>query len=117
MVQPAGKKRIGTLPARRPSANGYFGRVAPAQANSRSGLEAGLTGIEAANGITMKFGVHGAEGIRGRFVVGLPLSAVPFHKQTVADSAKQAHQAHGLGPAHPARVVPVGDAQALVPAQ
>jgi hypothetical protein len=64
----------------------------------------------------MMFSVHGAEEIRGGFVAGLFLPGAPFHKQAVADSPKQAHQAHGFGKAHAAQVVPVRDVQALVQA-
>src|SRR5687767_14104860 len=64
-----------------------------------------VAGMEAANGVAMMFGVHGAEKIGGRFVAGLLLSAAPFHKQAVADAPEQAHQAHGLGQAHPAQVL------------
>jgi hypothetical protein len=39
-------------------------------ANSRSGLEAGWTGLKAAHGITMMSGVDGAEELGGRFVAG-----------------------------------------------
>lgn len=75
-----------------------------------------MTGMEAAKGITMMFGVHGAEEVGGGFVVGLLLAAAPFHKQAVAEAAKEAHHAQGFGPAHPARIIPVGDVQALVQA-
>jgi hypothetical protein len=59
-------------------------------ANSRNGLEAWMAGMEATNGITMMFDVHGAEEIGGGFVLGLVLSAAPMPKQTVAEAPKQA---------------------------
>ena len=81
-------------------------------ANSRSGLEAWLAGVEAANRIAMMFGVHGAEKVSGGFVLRLFLPATPVHEQTVAEAAQHAHDAHGLGQAHPALVVEMADVQA-----
>ena len=72
--------------------------------------------MEAANGMAMMFGVHGAEKIGGGFVLWFLLPAAPFHKQTVADSPKHAHQSHRLGQPHSAPVIPVRDVQALVQA-
>ena len=40
-------------------------------ADSRSGLETGLAGMETADDIARMFGVHGAEEIGGGFVVGV----------------------------------------------
>ena len=94
----------------------YYRAMAAPRANSRSDFEAWLTGLEAANGIAMMFGVHGAEEIGGGFVMGFVLAGAPVHEQTVAETAKHSHHAHGLGLAHAALVVEVGDIQSLVQA-
>ena len=85
-----------------------------ATANSRNGLEAWLTGMKATDGVTMMFGVHGAEEIGGGFVLGLFLSAAPMHKQAIAEAPKHPHDAHGLWFANPALVVPMRYVEALV---
>ena len=74
-------------------------------ADSRNGLEAWLAGMEATDGITMMFGVHGAEEIGGSLVLGLVLSAAPMHEQAVAEAPKHSHDAHGLWFADPALIV------------
>jgi hypothetical protein len=83
-------------------------------ANSRSGLKAWLTGMEATDGIAMMFGVHGTEEIGGGFVVGLVLTAAPMHEQAVTEAPKQSHDSHGLWFANPALVVQMRDVQSLV---
>ena len=83
-------------------------------ANSRNGLEAWMAGLEATNGITMMFGVHGAEKIGGGFVLGPFLSATPMHEQTVAEAPKHPHDPHGFWSADAALVVQMRDVQALV---
>src|ERR1017187_8811234 len=87
-----------------------------ARADSRTGMEAWLAGMEAANGIAMMFGVHGAEEVGGGFVLGPSVLAAPMHEQTVAEAPKHSHHPHGLGLAHPALVVQVRHVQALVQA-
>ena len=77
----------------------------PFTANSRNGLEAWLTGMEATNGVTMTLGVHGAEAVGGGFVLGLFLSAAPRHEQAVAEAPKHPHHPHGPWFADPTRVV------------
>jgi hypothetical protein len=64
----------------------------------------------------MMFGIHGGEEIGGGFVVGLFLLAAPVDEQAVAEAAKHADDAHGVGLAHPAEIVEVGDIQALMQA-
>ena len=72
--------------------------------------------MDGADGITMMFGVHGAEKIAGGFVAGLFLPAAPVHEQTVAKAPKHADDAHGMGLAHPAKIVQMGDIQTLMQA-
>jgi hypothetical protein len=87
-----------------------------ATANSRSGFKAWDAGMDGADGITMMFGIHGGEEISGGFVAGLFLLAAPVDEQAVAETAKHADDAHGMGLAHPAEIVEVGDIQALMQA-
>jgi hypothetical protein len=47
---------------------------------------------------------------------GFFLSAAPVDEQAVAEAAKHADDAHGMGLAHPAEIVEVGDIQALMQA-
>jgi hypothetical protein len=91
-----------------------LGRSLLRTANSRNGLEAWLAGMEAADGITMMFGVHGAEKVGGGFVLGLFLSAAPMHEQTVAEAPKHPHHPHGLWFTDPALVVQMRYVQSLV---
>ena len=85
-------------------------------ANSRNGLEAGLAGMEATNGVAMMFGVHGAKEVGGGFVFWSFLLAAPMHAQTVAKAPEQAHDAHGAGMANAALIIQMGDVQSLVQA-
>ena len=78
-------------------------------ANSRSGLEAWPVGVEATDGITMMFGVHGGEEISCGFVFGPFLSATPVHEQTITEAAQHAHDPHGFGQPHAALVVQMTD--------
>jgi hypothetical protein len=83
-------------------------------ANSRSGLEAWLAGVEAANGITMMFGVHGTEKVGGGFVARFLLASAPVHEQTVAESPKYSHHPYGLGFSHTALIIQMRYIQALM---
>ena len=62
----------------------------------------------------MMLGVHGGEKVGGGFVLGFGLSAAPMHEQAVAEAPEHSHHPHGMGQAHPALIVQVGDIQALV---
>jgi hypothetical protein len=73
-----------------------------------------MTGLEAGNGITMMFGVHGGEKVGGSFVLGFSLSAAPMHEETVAEAPKHAHDSHRVWPADPALVVEMRHVQSLV---
>jgi hypothetical protein len=70
--------------------------------------------MEATNGLTMMFGVPGAEEIGGDFELGLDLSVAPMHKQTVAEAPKHPHDPHGFGFAEAALVVQRREVQSLV---
>jgi hypothetical protein len=72
--------------------------------------------MDGTDGITMMFGIHGGEEIGGGFVAGLFLLAAPVDEQAVAEAAKHSDDAHGMGLAHPAEIVEVGDIQALMQA-
>ena len=72
--------------------------------------------MEGTDGITMMFGIHGGEEISRSFVAGVFLPAAPVDEQAVAEAAKHADDAHGMGLAHPAEIVEVGDIQALMQA-
>jgi hypothetical protein len=64
----------------------------------------------------MMFRIHGGEEIGGGFVAGLFLLAAPVDEQAVAEAAKHSDDAHGMGLAHPAEIVEVGNIQALMQA-
>lgn len=70
--------------------------------------------MEATNGITMMFGVHGGEKVSGGFVLGLCLSAAPMHEQTIAEAPEHSDHPHGLWLPDPALVVQMRDVQPLV---
>ena len=63
-------------------------------------MEAGLAGLETAQGIPMKSGVHRTEGIGGGFVAGLLLPAAPVLEQTVAQTPEHPNDSHETGQAH-----------------
>ena len=75
-----------------------------------------MAGLEAADGIAMMFGVHGGKEVGGGFVPGFLLPAAPMHEEAIAEATEHANDPHGLGQAHAALVVAVGDVQALVQA-
>jgi hypothetical protein len=116
-VTPAGLPRQGVdVVARLHQARKVDSRRAKRMANIRSGLEAGVAGMAAADGITMVLGVHGSEKVGGRLVLRFLLPAAPFPEPAVAAAPEQAQAAHPLGSAHPALVVAIGHVQALVQA-
>jgi len=78
------------------------------------GFEGRFTGVKAANGIAMMFGIHGGKKISGGFVLGLGLLAAPMHAETVAEAAEHSDHAHGAGLAHAALIIPMGDIQPQV---
>ena len=78
------------------------------------GLEGRFTGMKAANGIAMMFGIHSGEKISGGFVLGLGLLAAPMHAETVAEAAEHSDHAHGAGLPHAALIIPMGDIQPQV---
>jgi hypothetical protein len=86
------------------------------RANSRSGLEAWLAGMEATDGIAMMFGVHSGEAIGGGFVFGFGLAAAPMQEETITEAAQRAHHAQGPGQAHAALVIQMADVQPQVQA-
>jgi hypothetical protein len=73
-----------------------------------------LTGIKAAEGVAMMFGIHGGEEVGGGFVVWFGLLGAPVHTEAVAKSAEQPHDPHGIRLSDSAQVVQVRDIQALV---
>src|SRR5665213_1373334 len=85
-------------------------------ANSRSGFEAWMFGLEATDGIAMMIGVHVGEKVGGGFVVGFGLLAAPVHEEAVAETTKHANDQHGMGPTDAAEVVVRGDIEALMQA-
>jgi hypothetical protein len=88
----------------------------PATANSRSGFEAWMFGMEATDGIAMMIGVHVGEKVGGGFVVRLGLLAAPVHEQAVGKTAKHANDQHRMRPTDSAEVVVMGDIEALMQA-
>ena len=53
-------------------------------ANSRRGAEAGLTGLKAADGVAMMFGIHGGEEVGGGLVPRLLSPAAPAEASEVS---------------------------------